>query len=389
MRLARRWAARAGSAALMGPDLSGSLTGAGGVGGLLCLTRHERGVSPADSYWATSDLNGNVIGLSAVSTVRHALYEYNAFGSPVRVNEPEPELNPMRFSSKYTDVETNWLYYGFRYYSPELGRWLSRDPIEENGGINLYGMVGNDSVNHFDVLGMGKGKIVGYLAKRFGQQSVKKVTPIFTHKEAAQLFKKGSELMMKSRDDATKVARIAIDKKNLLRHKGHKLKTGKTGAPHYQDNTAPGKHIFWSTVLAGISASTASNLQGEDTGDQAGVELVEVYTNPYPGPSIANGLTATYWFGPDSVMSYLDWINPGELIAMGGDYGRELSREQEKELIGFSLTISECGKPAWTFGFDANGKLTSSAEWVDGKLQEQQISSFGDTIWLDVKEAAK
>ncbi|MBV6501896.1 MAG: hypothetical protein CJBNEKGG_04437 [Prosthecobacter sp.] len=136
-----------------GPDLSGSLTGAGGVGGLLCLTRHERGVSPADSYWATSDLNGNVIGLSAVSTVRHALYEYNAFGSPVRVNEPEPELNPMRFSSKYTDVETNWLYYGYRYYSPETGRWLNRDPIEEEGGLNLYGMVGNDPVNFLDYLG--------------------------------------------------------------------------------------------------------------------------------------------------------------------------------------------------------------------------------------------
>lgn len=137
-----------------GPDLSGSLTGAGGVGGLLGLTRHERGVSPADSYWATSDLNGNVIGLSAVSTVRHALYEYNAFGSPVRVNEPEPELNPMRFSSKYTDVETNWLYYGYRYYNPELGRWLSRDPIEEQGGINLYGMVSNDPVNSWDYLGL-------------------------------------------------------------------------------------------------------------------------------------------------------------------------------------------------------------------------------------------
>jgi hypothetical protein len=46
------------------------------------------------------------------------------------------------------------LYYGYRYYSPELGRWLSRDPIGERGGINLYGMVGNNPVNWWDYLGL-------------------------------------------------------------------------------------------------------------------------------------------------------------------------------------------------------------------------------------------
>jgi RHS repeat-associated protein len=44
--------------------------------------------------------------------------------------------------------------YGFRYYSPELGRWPSRDPIGERGGLNLYGMVGNDPVNRWDYLGL-------------------------------------------------------------------------------------------------------------------------------------------------------------------------------------------------------------------------------------------
>ena len=50
-------------------------------------------------------------------------------------------------------------YYGFRYYNPSTGRWLSRDPIEEEGGTNLYGMVGNDSVNSTDALGL---KMVPY-----------------------------------------------------------------------------------------------------------------------------------------------------------------------------------------------------------------------------------
>jgi len=43
---------------------------------------------------------------------------------------------------------------GYRYYSPEISRWLSRDPIGEQGGWNLYGFVGNDSANEVDILGL-------------------------------------------------------------------------------------------------------------------------------------------------------------------------------------------------------------------------------------------
>ena len=43
--------------------------------------------------------------------------------------------------------------YAYRYYDPVTGRWPSRDPIEERGGVNLYGFVGNDSVNKIDILG--------------------------------------------------------------------------------------------------------------------------------------------------------------------------------------------------------------------------------------------
>ena len=45
-------------------------------------------------------------------------------------------------------------YYGYRYYDAVTGRWPSRDPIEEEGGINLYGFVGNDGVNKWDFLGL-------------------------------------------------------------------------------------------------------------------------------------------------------------------------------------------------------------------------------------------
>jgi RHS repeat-associated protein len=50
--------------------------------------------------------------------------------------------------------KTGVTYYGYRYYDPVTGRWPSRDPIGERGGINLYGFVENSSTNKHDLLGL-------------------------------------------------------------------------------------------------------------------------------------------------------------------------------------------------------------------------------------------
>jgi uncharacterized protein RhaS with RHS repeats len=52
------------------------------------------------------------------------------------------------------DLGVSVAYYGYRYYDPVTGRWPSRDPIEEEGGLNLYGYVENDSLNYIDSLGL-------------------------------------------------------------------------------------------------------------------------------------------------------------------------------------------------------------------------------------------
>jgi RHS repeat-associated protein len=44
-------------------------------------------------------------------------------------------------------------FYGYRWYDPLTGRWPSRDPIGERGGVNLYAFVGNDGLNKTDYLG--------------------------------------------------------------------------------------------------------------------------------------------------------------------------------------------------------------------------------------------
>ena len=79
---------------------------------------------------------------------------------PNRPPPPAP-VNPRNlFSSNDLQQEkpaasgAHVAYYGYRYYDPVTGRWPSRDPIGEKGGLNLYGFVGNDGVDANDPLGL-------------------------------------------------------------------------------------------------------------------------------------------------------------------------------------------------------------------------------------------
>ncbi|AVM43194.1 hypothetical protein C5Q97_00165 [Victivallales bacterium CCUG 44730] len=104
-------------------------------------------------YYYVTDGNKNVTALLDADGNRAAEYIYHPFGTIYSKTGPMVDLNPFRFSSEYHDDETGLVYYNYRYYSPELGRWISRDPIEEEGGVNLYAMVGNNPVNKFDRFG--------------------------------------------------------------------------------------------------------------------------------------------------------------------------------------------------------------------------------------------
>src|SRR5690606_13726660 len=110
------------------------------------------------TYLPAYDGNGNVAALLNADTgALAAAYEYAAFGEPLRAQTYDPTVadNPWRFSTKFTDVETGLVYYGHRYYEPKNGRFINRDPIEEDGGVNLYGFVANNPLRYLDYLGMG------------------------------------------------------------------------------------------------------------------------------------------------------------------------------------------------------------------------------------------
>jgi RHS repeat-associated protein len=138
-----------------GSDLSGSLQGAGGVGGLLMA--EEINGTTTTAYHFHYDGNGNVTEITDATATPAASYRYDAFGNTLVSTGSYATQNRYRFSTKPLDSEvTNapLYYYGYRYYDPTTGRWPSRDPIGIRGGVNLYRYVENNPVCQIDYLGL-------------------------------------------------------------------------------------------------------------------------------------------------------------------------------------------------------------------------------------------
>ena len=91
-------------------------------------------------------------GLLNSSQALAATYTYDPFGNLLAKTGT---LNqPFQFSTKPYDEKTGMSYYGYRFYSPAIGRWMNRDPLQESGGINLYGFVGNNPIMYIDPQGL-------------------------------------------------------------------------------------------------------------------------------------------------------------------------------------------------------------------------------------------
>ena len=102
-------------------------------------------------YIPFHDLHGNLSALYSSDGILES-YSYTAFGEE---NFPSPlSCNPWRFSSKRTDDETGLVYYGRRFYSPHIGRWLTPDPLGLEAGPNLYAFVLNAPLTHLDLYGL-------------------------------------------------------------------------------------------------------------------------------------------------------------------------------------------------------------------------------------------
>ena len=131
-----------------GNDLSGSEEVAGAVGGLLA-------VSVDGAYcFPCYDSNGNIMRYIGEDGSIVAQFAYDPYGNVLEQLGGTAELLRIRFSTKYADSEVGIVSYLMRFYKPLNGRWLNRDPIEEQGGDNLYAFCLNNPIATFDLLGL-------------------------------------------------------------------------------------------------------------------------------------------------------------------------------------------------------------------------------------------
>jgi RHS repeat-associated protein len=165
-----------------GKDLSGSLEGAGGIGGLLARTSQaDADAAMGGTTFYHADGNGNITALINSSNTIVAKYLYDGFGDLLSKSGPLADANLYRFSSKEWHENSGLNYYLYRYYDPNLQRWPNRDPLSDLGfeaftpipfhlrrfipfgeisqGPDLYEFVGNNPENKFDPLGLGFGGV--------------------------------------------------------------------------------------------------------------------------------------------------------------------------------------------------------------------------------------
>jgi len=134
---------------LWGLDVSGSVGGAGGIGGLL-LTRQS-----GANFLALQDGMGNVAGMLSSSGSVVAAYDYSGFGEAASAAGSKRDDFRFGYANKRAERAMNLVNFGMRFYDPRHGRFINRDPIAEAGGANLYAFLGNDGINSHERLGMG------------------------------------------------------------------------------------------------------------------------------------------------------------------------------------------------------------------------------------------
>ena len=112
----------------------------------LARVDHLRDQSSGEIYWFNTDLNGAPLEVTDERGAVRWSGQYGSFGE-VRhqsegfsrlVNRTAMAHQPLRYAGQYADGETGLHYNLFRYYDPQVGRFIVQDPIGLNGGWNLY-----------------------------------------------------------------------------------------------------------------------------------------------------------------------------------------------------------------------------------------------------------
>ena len=347
---------------IWGLDLSGTLQGAGGVGGLLATALSDDGFLSSQSYFPAFDGNGNITAWLNQSGTLIGRTDYSPFGQLIaqyKFTQPGDDTLsrlPFGFSTKYTDKETGLLYYGYRYYDPVTGRWPSRDPIGEKGGLNLYSVLSNNCLSRFDLLGRDAAPQApnSFKVKRAGAEEIKKVADAMKALCAQSKCRDRCKCTKEDCEkDAQEIAELYIDAFNAtvkdVPNNGHahggRLCYGWAEAMLRAVSKAKGK--CWKANWVGNATS------GKDKTGQPATFRNHNYVFVSLGAVLerANG-------GKQS-------ISPVKDCGVALDPWEDVTAE----------AYPPQGSHDWNY-YQQNGK---AAVWVDGKILSMDVSNFTDS----------
>ncbi len=140
--------------------------GVGGDVGTIVAATHTADSWTSGTFYVLNNHRGDVTAVRSGS-ITVANYDYSAFGEARSATGAYSSR--FRLNSKEYDASVGLYYYGFRYYAPDQGRWISMDPIGIAGGLNRYAFCADSPVNVGDALGLLAGGTLGYLGGGAGQ----------------------------------------------------------------------------------------------------------------------------------------------------------------------------------------------------------------------------
>ena len=114
----------------------------------------DDGEKVEEHFYFMHDALKNVTSIFDDQQTRRARYVYAPFGGLLAAEGDIVQKNKFRFSCECFDDELGLIYYNYRHLNPHDGRWINRDPIQEQGGTNLYGFIKNRTFKQFDYLGL-------------------------------------------------------------------------------------------------------------------------------------------------------------------------------------------------------------------------------------------
>ncbi len=159
-------------------------------------------------YYYVKNIQGDIIGLVDSSGTWVVEYSYDAWGRVLLMTGTLASTlgqdNPLRYRGYFYDSETGLYYLKSRYYSPELGRFISSDSqlniINGLSCFNLYAYCGNNPVNRSDMNGTFWEDVKSWVKGKVesAKSYVKKAVDSFVQKAVSKLFTSGSSNILKT-----------------------------------------------------------------------------------------------------------------------------------------------------------------------------------------------